>query len=328
MRTCDLVIVGGGPAGLCAAINAASEGLRVAIVDSKHGLGGQAKESSLLENYPGFPEGITGKDLTGKFVEQAIKFKADILCPVKVVSIGMDGDSRIVTTDDGEQITTSAVVLACGLSYRRLEAKNIPQFLGRGVFYGAPTGTFDEKTSIFVVGGANSAGQAACHLATNKNAQVTMLVRGKNLNDSMSQYLHERIEKIKNIRVLYETEIVEALGHGQLQELTLRSKSDTKTTISADAVYVFIGAAPKTFWLNGIVTKDPKGFILTGKRIQDNWKLERDPFPFETSMPGVFAAGDVRLDSVKRVAAAVGEGSFVVQSVHNYLHYLHSVQKA
>jgi len=317
----DLLIIGGGPAGLGAAINAASEGLSTCLIDSGPELGGQARWSSLIENYGGFPDGISGTDLMGNFIKQAGKFSTELMCPQKATSIREDGDHRIVITDDDDELAARMVIITAGLSYKRLDAKNLGQFMGRGVQYGAPTS--DPKSlgtcDICVVGGANSAGQAAMHLSSNPDANVRLLIR-KGIEVQMSDYLVQRIRATPNIIVCEGVEVTEVSGKNSLEEVTLKSTQDgTIETIPAHHLFIFIGASPKTQWLNGTVVTDERKFILTGSRLPSGlWTLQRPPLGFETCLPGVFCAGDVRLGSTKRIASAVGEGSVAVQMCHDY----------
>jgi thioredoxin reductase (NADPH) len=324
MADFDLIIVGGGPAGLAAAITASSEGLRTCLIDSKDQLGGQASASAAIENYPGFPGGITGKELTSRFLQQAQNFKVEFFRPTVAQSIKVDGGERIITTDDGQRISGVAVILALGLSYKRLDAKGVGDFLGRGVSYGMPVIDSTKEGQCFcVVGGANSAGQAAVYLSRINGCEVKMLVRGSSLNESMSSYLVERITSITNIEVLTKTEVVEARGTERLSELLIKHEEEMKT-IPANGLYVFIGAKPKTYWLNGSVMQTDRGYVLTGPRRLPPFKEgNRSPLGFETSIPGVFSCGDVREGSTKRIASAVGEGSVAVQQVHEYLSMLH-----
>ena len=318
-KECDLLIVGGGPAGLSAAINGASEGLNVMLLDSGPEPGGQASKSSLIENYPGFPDGISGGELIGKFLSQANKFKTQIVCPQAAIGIQTDGDRRLVITDDEELISARAVLIAAGLSYRRLAAPGIGPLMGRGVLYGAPT-TNPEllgACTVCIVGGANSAGQAAMHLSSNPNVQVKMLVR-RPIKDQMSQYLVDRVEACESIEVIEGVEVREVVGKAKLETVVLNHIGKDETSeIAANHLFIFIGASPKTMWLNGSVALDERKFILTGNKIPtERWTLERPPLYFETSMPGVFAAGDVRLGSTKRITGAAGEGSAALQECH------------
>lgn len=320
----DLLIVGGGPCGLSAAITAASDGLRVALVDSKNGFGGQAKASSRIENYPGFLEGISGLELTGKFTAQAANFGVEMIGGQRVTGFRTNDQGGLsVTIDDGTAKQARSLLLALGLSYRRLETRNIGRFLGRGVrYFGTPSVSKKYvEAQYFVVGGANSAGQAVCHLASNPSAHVTMVVRGNSL-EAMSMYLLDRIKALKNVTVLLETEVVEVRGQEQLAEVVLRRKGSSETVVQpTDGLFVFIGAQPKTYWLRDLIALDERGYILTGEQTRSVgvWPLSRAPHACETSFPGVFAAGDVSAGSVKRVSAAVGAGAAAVQMIREYL---------
>lgn len=324
-KKCDLLIVGGGPAGLSAAISGASEGLNVMVLDSGPELGGQASKSSLIENYAGFPNGISGGELTGLFLTQAVKFQTQIVCPQKVIGIRQDGDQRIVVTDDGEEISARAVLIAAGLSYNRLDAPGIAPLMGRGVLYGSPTTGPDMlgTCTVSIIGAANSAGQAAMHLSKNTNVSVKILAR-RPIETQMSQYLVDRVNACSTIEVLVGVEVIEAVGQSKLEQVILKNLGDDTTShLPTDHLFIFIGAAPKTMWLNGSVALDPKKFIFTGRDVPtESWTLERPPLFFETSMPGVFACGDVRLGSTKRIAGAAGEGSAALSEIHEYLRLL------
>lgn len=312
---CDMLVVGSGPAGMSAAINGASEGLKVCMIDGSTVLGGQARESNAIENYPGFPDGISGNDLMTRFISQATKFGTNIQCPVTATSLNRDNNRLIVTTDDYTEYVARAVLLATGLSYRRLQSEGIGQYVGNGVYYGLPTFTLQarKKCSVFVVGGANSAGQAVVKLAENKNANVTMVIRRK-ITDQMSRYLIDRIKEMPNVTVMEGLEVVKAEGNGALKSVTLSDGS----VHCIERMYIFIGAVPKTFWLQNIMQLDDKKFIRTWQDLPDVFSGEtwQDRFPYETSVMGVFAAGDVRLGSVKRVASAIGEGANALQMIH------------
>ena len=330
-REFDLLIVGGGAAGLSAAISSASEGLNVGLLDSAAQLGGQAGKSSAIENYPGFATPISGDELMARCIAQARRFNTNILCPQNVVGIVQDGKRQLVVTDDEQSYLAKAVVLSLGLDYRRLMAKGIGDFMGRGILYGAPTTDPSAlgECIVSIVGGANSAGQAAMHLSKNPKAKVRLLVR-KALDDQMSDYLIKYIRAAPNIEVLEGVEVVEAFGDSKLQEVALKkSSSEALERLQTHHLFIFIGAQPRTFWLNGHVAVDAKKFIVTGADLlkegrdvkwQGVWKHpKRSPLRYETSLPGVFACGDVRLGSTKRVAAAFGEGSGVIQICHEFL---------
>ena len=322
----DTVIVGGGPAGLGAAVYAASEGLRTVMVE-RRATGGQAGQSSRIENYLGFPDGVSGAQLTDRARRQASKFGAEILAAADVTGLEARGSSRVIRFADGGEIAAHTVVLATGVSYHTLEAPGVEELTGRGIFYGstateAPTCAGED---VYVVGGANAAGQAAVFLARHAR-QVTMLVRADGLERSMSHYLIRQIRDTGNIQVRPNTSLVGASGTDHLERLRLCDTSDgTVEEVKAGYLFVFIGAAPCTEWLDGVVERDRKGFVVTGPdllaggRRPRGWPLDRDPYYLEASVPGVFAAGDARANSVKRVASAVGEGAMAIQLVHGYL---------
>lgn len=324
----DLVIVGGGPAGLGAAVYAASEGLRTVLVE-RHATGGQAGQSSRIENYLGFPDGVTGDQLTDRARRQAHKFGAEILTTRDVVGLDVRSSSRVVKFADGGEVVSHAVLLSTGIAYRRLDVPGAKAVTGRGLFYGsavteAPACVGDH---VYVIGGANSAGQAAVFLSRHA-LRVTLLVRADTLAQSMSYYLIRQIEEIPNITVRLGTEVVAVHGDGHLEGLTLCDSSSgakQETRVQTGYLFVFIGAAPRTEWLDGVVERDGRGFVLTGRDLivdgkrPRGWRLDRDPYYLEASAPGVFAAGDVRAQSVKRVASAVGEGAMAIQLLHSYL---------
>jgi thioredoxin reductase (NADPH) len=325
----DLVIVGGGPAGLAAAVYGASEGLRTVMVE-RQAPGGQAGLSPKIENYLGFPAGLSGTDLTRRAVAQAKKFEVEIVTPQVVNRLGVDGSSKVVTLSDGLQLRCEVVVLAMGVEWRRLNAPGIDRLTGAGVYYGGTLAEafFCRNEDVYIVGGANSAGQAALYFARYART-VTMLVRGDSLSKEMSHYLIEQIRGTKNIKVRLRTTIVEAHGEKRLEAITVFDASmGEKEKIRTNSLFIFIGAEPHTEWLENVVQRDDHGFILTGPdlaklggegRRPPGWSLDRDPFWLESSVPGIFAAGDVRHGSVKRVAAGVGEGATAVRFIHQYL---------
>jgi thioredoxin reductase (NADPH) len=322
----DLAIVGGGPAGLAAAVYGASEGLRTVMIE-RQAPGGQAGTSSRIENYLGFPSGLSGADLARRATAQAKRFGVEILTPQEVTGVRIEGPYRIVTLADGSEISCHALVVSTGLAYRKLEAPGVEQLTGAGVYYGA---SLTEAIScrddtVFIVGAGNSAGQAALYLAQFAS-KVTILVRGDSLAAKMSQYLVDRIEDLPMIEVKVNTEVTAVHGQNNLQAVTYRNhQTDEEVTEAAVALFIFVGAIPCTEWLRGVVKLDKYGFVLVGSQILENgklpreWPLEREPYLLESSVPGIFAVGDVRSNSVKRVASAVGEGSIAVQFIHQYL---------
>jgi thioredoxin reductase (NADPH) len=321
----DMIIVGAGPAGLAAAVYGASEGLKTLIVE-QNAPGGQAGTSSQIENYLGFPAGITGADLARRAAAQVKRFGAELLNE-EIVSMKIEQPYKILTMRSGKKVSSYAVVFASGVAVRMLETPGIEQFSGTGVYYGAAmteAATYKGQ-DICILGGANSAGQGALFFARYAKT-VTMIIRAASLNKAMSSYLVERINSTANIKVITETEICAAGGNGKLEKVMLKSiKDGSVTELDTCAIFIFIGSAPRTEMLSGIIETDDKGYILTGSDLpkKDNrvkgWELERDPYLLETNVPGVFAAGDVRSGSGKRVAAAVGEGSAAVGMVHRYL---------
>jgi thioredoxin reductase (NADPH) len=325
----DLIVIGGGPAGLGAAVYGASEGLRTVLVE-RTATGGQAGQSSRIENYLGFPDGVSGSQLTERARRQAAKFGAEVLTAREVTGLEVRGAARTVRFGDGSAIDAHAVILATGVTYRQLTAPGVEDFTGRGVYYGSAltetAGCAGED--VYIVGGANSAGQAAVYLARGCRS-VNILVRGPSLTKSMSHYLIEQVQAIPSIRVHTCTEVAAAHGTNHLEQLTLRdSTTGQERTVPAQWLFVFIGAAPLTDWLDGVVCRDDHGFILTGPdllsggRPPREWPLDRPPYHLEASVPGVFVAGDVRSESAKRVASAVGEGAMAVMLVHRYLEQL------
>lgn len=315
----DLVVVGAGPSGLAASVYGASEGLRVAVVEPE-ALGGQAGTSSLIRNYLGFPRGISGAELAFRAFDQAWLFGAELVYGSPAAELAADGRHRIVRLANGSQMTTRAVIIACGVSYRRLGVPSLEAMIGAGVFYGAAVAEAQALVGqrVFVVGGGNSAGQAALHLA--KYAErVTILVRSQSLAESMSTYLISEIDAAHNVDVRSFVEVVDGGGAGRLEWLRVRARgTGEEETLPAAAVFVLIGAQPNTGWLGTVVARDQWGFVLTGDDVERDGG-GRAPLPYETSVPGVFAVGDVRHGSAKRVASAVGEGSVAVRSVHDYL---------
>ncbi len=316
----DLVIVGGGPAGLAAAVYGASEGLKTIMVE-RDAPGGQAGQSSRIENYLGFPTGLSGSDLARRATDQARRLGAELLSLQDASRLRVEGSGRIVELSGGGSLSASSVLVASGVSYRQLDVPGFAELTGQGIYYGA---ALTEARScgdqhVVVIGGANSAGQAAVYFS--KYARlVTMLVRGDSLAKSMSHYLIEQIEALDNVEVRTRTVAIAAEGDGQLRTLRLRNPDGSESAEQVDACFVFIGAMPLTDWLAGVVARDERGFILAGLDAkQDGWPLQRDPFPLETSVPGVLVAGDVRARSIKRVASAVGEGSMAVSLIHQYL---------
>ena len=322
----DLVVIGGGPAGLGAAVYGASEGLRTVLVE-RTATGGQAGQSSRIENYLGFPDGVSGAQLTDRARRQAAKFGAEVLTTRDVTGLEVRGSARRVTFADGTSVDAHTVILATGVAYRQLDAPGLSEFTGRGIYYGSALteAAACAGQDVYIVGGANSAGQAAVYLARHAKS-VTLLVRGSALERSMSYYLVKQIENIPTINVRCCTEVVGAEGTDHLENLTLRNTANGDTEIvCGQLLFLFIGAAPGTEWLDGVVHRDDRGFVLAGPDLSVNgerppgWELDRLPYHLETSIPGVFVAGDVRAESAKRVASAVGEGAMAVMLVHRYL---------
>jgi thioredoxin reductase (NADPH) len=318
--SCDVAVVGGGPAGLTAAVYAGSEGLRTLVVES-HVIGGQAGASSLIRNYLGFPRGISGADLTQRAFQQAWLFGAKFVFAREVTQLRQDGRKKILTLSDGREITATAAIVATGAKYRRLDVPEIERFVGRSVFYTTfGYSSFVSDLDTAVAGGGNSAGQAAIHLAAFAR-RVTLIVRARSLETGMSDYLIQRIRRTPNIEVRIGAEVAGAGGDDRMKQLAIRDMtSGAVETMPMNLLFVLIGATPHTDWLAGTVQCDPKGFIHTGREVDlATWPIPRPPMSFETSIPGVFAAGDVRLGSVKRVASSVGEGAGAVHDVHQYI---------
>jgi thioredoxin reductase (NADPH) len=319
----DLVIVGGGPAGLAAAVYGASEGLRTVMVE-REAPGGQAGQSSRIENYLGFPAGLSGSDLARRATDQARRLGAELLTVQDVVALRVEGSGRFVGLSGGGTLSANCVLVASGVAYRQLDNPGFPELTGAGIYYGAALteARACADQHVVIIGGANSAGQAAVYFSAYAG-KVTMLVRGPSLERSMSHYLIEQIAALPKINVRTQTEAVAAEGKdGHLHRLRVRGAGGDgiEEVLDIDACFVFIGAAPRTDWLEGVVARDERGFILAGPDARTNgWPLKRDPYLLETSVPGVFVAGDVRSRSIKRVASAVGEGSMAVSLVHQYL---------
>jgi len=323
---CDLVIVGAGPTGLAAAVYGSSEGLKTLILD-RQGPGGQAGASSKIENYLGFPNGVSGSELTARALRQAERLGAKVFFPLEATAVSIDAGYKRITLADGRQLVARTLLAATGMVYRELPAAGIREFTGAGVYYGtvkteAPA--FHDR-KVFVVGGGNSAGQAAMYLA-HYAKEVHIVVRRKDLHDTMSQYLIDAINNTPNIQLRRRMEIDRVEGNGHVERLGLKSLEDEKRVIEdADAVFVFIGTRPQSDWLPPEVLRDAKGFVLTGRDLMAAesygrmWKESREPLPLETSVPGLFAAGDIRASAMNRVASAVGEGAMMVRLAHEYL---------
>jgi thioredoxin reductase (NADPH) len=326
MQFYDLVIVGGGPAGLAAAVYGASEGLRTVMLEME-APGGQAGMSSRIENYLGFPSGLSGSDLARRAVTQARRFGVEILSPQQVTAVRAEGSSRMVRLADGSELGCKALLIAAGVAYRTLDVPGADSLQGCGVYYGsAMTEAMSCKDEdVYIIGGANSAGQAAMYFSKYAR-RVVMLVRGESLSATMSQYLIDEIKKTPNIHVETRARVVEVHGDQRLEAISVHcGDTNQAERIAASSLFVFIGAEPNTNWLSGVLERDERGFILTGGDLlregkhPKGWPLERNPFLLETSVPGIFAAGDIRHGSVKRVASGVGEGSIAVQFIHQYL---------
>lgn len=322
----DLIIIGGGPAGLAAAVYGASEGLSTVMIE-REAPGGQAGSSSRIENYLGFPVGLSGSDLARRAVTQARRFGVEILTPQEVTQVRVENPYRVVVLKNGSEISCHALMIATGVSYRKLNVPGIDKLSGAGVYYGAAMteAIACANEDVYIIGGANSAGQAAMYFSKYAR-QVTMLVRGESLTKSMSQYLIDQIESTENISVCAHCSVVEVKGETSLEAIVIaNSKTGEKNTVPANSLFIFIGAKPQTDWLDGLVERDANGFVLAGPdltRDRDRprgWSLDRDPFLLETNVPGIFVAGDVRYGSVKRVASGVGEGAIAVQFIHQYL---------
>jgi thioredoxin reductase (NADPH) len=322
----DLIVVGGGPAGLGAAVYGASEGLRTVLVE-RTATGGQAGQSSRIENYLGFPDGVSGSQLADRARRQAAKFGAEVITTREVVGLEVNGSARTVRFSDGGRLCAHTVIIATGVDYRRHPAPGVDDFTGRGVYYGSAMTEASECSDhdVYIVGGANSAGQAAVFLSRNART-VHLVIRADSLDKSMSHYLVQQIEQIPNIRVHHRTEVISADGVDHLQQIVLRNnETGVEEKAEAERLFLFIGAAPQTDWLDGTIKRDEAGYVLAGPDLlvdgarPAGWELPRPPHHLETSVPGVFVAGDVHADSAKRVASAVGEGAMAVMLVHRYL---------
>lgn len=322
----DLVVVGGGPAGLAAAVYGSSEGLSTVMID-REAPGGQAGQSPRIDNYLGFHAGLSGSELARRAIIQVRRFGAEIVRPSEVVGLEATGEDRLLHLSDRTTVSARCVLVATGVSYRRLTAPGVAELVGAGVSYGNSPGDARDRVDqkVLVVGGANSAGQSALDFARYARS-VTMVIRADSLEARMSRYLVDRIEADRKIDVLTRTELAAAHGSGRLEAVTLRQDGEVADEpIPVDALFIFIGAFPHTDWLEGALARDDHGFILSGRDLglggsrPADWQLDRDPYPLETSMPGVFVAGDVRQGSIKRVASAVGEGAMAVQLIHQYL---------
>jgi thioredoxin reductase (NADPH) len=322
----DFVIIGAGPAGLAAAVYGAADGLRTLLIE-REAPGGQAGRSSRIENYLGFPNGLSGFDLARRAVTQARRFGVEILAPQEATKVRVDGSSRFITLSNGVEIGCRALLIATGIAYRKVDVPGVEELNGAGVYYYAPmTEALSYKgEDVYIVGGANSAGQAAMYFSKYARS-VTMLVRGDSLSANMSQYLEDQIAATKNISVRLNTSVVEVTGSGHCEAITLlNNKTLTREAIPANALFFYVGAVPYTDWLGGIVERDANGYIISGIRLlkdgkrPQGWTPDRDPFMLETSVPGIFVAGDVRHASTKGVTSGVGEGAMAVKLIHQYL---------
>jgi thioredoxin reductase (NADPH) len=322
----DLAIVGGGPAGLAAGVYGASEGLHTVMIE-REAPGGQAGMSSRIENYLGFPSGLSGNDLARRAVVQAKRFGVEILSPQEAVGVRTEGSYRIIKLADGSEISCHTMMIASGVQWRRLDAPGVDKLQGAGIYYGggATEALSCKDETVYIVGGANSAGQAAMNFARYAKS-VIILVRGSSLASTMSQYLIDQVKETPNIQIWAHASIAEVHGDSRLEEISVLCSDTNKVErVKANSMFIFIGALPRTDWLGDLVERDARGFILTGPDLFINgsrpkgWALDRDPFLLETNIPGIFAVGDVRHGSVKRVASGVGEGSVAVQFIHQYL---------
>jgi thioredoxin reductase (NADPH) len=325
-RFYDVIVVGAGPAGLACALYCSTEGLRTVLIE-REAAGGQAGLSSRIENYLGFPSGLSGADLARRGVAQVRRFGTEVLAPAEAVGLTVDGEYRVVKLSNGQELAAHSVVIAAGVQWRRLDVPGMDRLNGAGIYYGAAIteASSCKDEDVYIVGGANSAGQAAVYFSEVARS-VKLIVRGASLSKSMSHYLVERIQTIPNISVIPNAEVVEVLGQSRLEEITLRHH-DTRTDekLPAAALFIFIGAEPHTEWLDGVVCRDSKGFLVTGANLIQNgkrpasWSADRDPYLLETNVQGVFAVGDVRDGAVRRVANSVGEGSIVLYFIRQYM---------
>jgi thioredoxin reductase (NADPH) len=322
----DLVVVGAGPAGLAAAVYGAADGLHTLLIE-REAPGGQAGRSSRIENYLGFPTGLSGNDLARRAVAQARRFGAEILAPQEVKSVRIEGPSRVLTLADGSEVGCRALLIATGIAFRKLDVPGLDKFGGAGVHYYAPmSDAFSHRDGdVYIVGGANSAGQAAMYFSKFAR-QVTMLVRGDALSDSMSQYLEKQIAATKNIAVNLNSSIIAVAGNDRLETITIQNnKTCEQRTVPANALLIYAGAVPRTDWLAGMVERDAQGYLISGQHLTlegkkpAGWTADREPFYLETSVPGIFVAGDVRHRSAKGVTSGVGEGAMAIKLVHQYL---------
>ncbi len=325
-RFYDVIVIGAGPAGLACSLYCSTEGLKTVMLE-REAAGGQAGLSSRIENYLGFPSGLSGADLARRGLAQVTRFGTEVLAPAEAVSLAEEGEYRVVKLANGEELAAHSVVIAAGVQWRRLEVPGMDRLSGAGIYYGAAIteASSCKDEDVYIVGGANSAGQAAVHFSEIARS-VRMIVRGDSLSKSMSHYLVERIQTIPNISVIPNAEVTAVMGGERLESIEVRH-FDTKTTevLPSAALFIFIGAEPHTEWLDGVVVRDKKGFLVTGANLVKSgkrpagWKLDRDPYLLETSMPGVFAVGDVRDTAIRRVANSVGEGSIVLYFIRQYM---------
>jgi len=322
----DLVVVGAGPAGLAAGVYGAADGLHTLLVE-REAPGGQAGRSSRIENYLGFPMGLSGNDLARRAVAQARRFGVEILAPQEVKAVRIEGPTRVLTLADGGEVGCRALLIATGIAFRKLDVSGLDRLAGAGVYYYAPmSDAFSYRDGdVYIVGGANSAGQAAMYFSKFAR-QVTMLVRGGALSDTMSQYLENQITATKNIAVCLHSSVIAVEGVDRCEKITIKNcKTQTQETVSASALLIYAGAVPRTEWLAGVVERDAQGYLLSGQHLMlegkrpAGWTADRDPFYLETSVPGIFVAGDVRHRSAKGVTSGVGEGAMAVKLVHQYL---------